>query len=177
MLDTAILGRIIRDERKELNLRQDQLAAASGVGLRFIIELERGKPTVQLGKVLTVLAALGCSVQVRRPRRSRARWRCPAAASCVDVLITSDVLGTLAAWWNTKITDVLSIDRAGAMHFHYAPAWLADPQAPALSQSMPKHVEPYDDRICKTVFVGLLPEETQRTKQPPAQEGPCKTLH
>ncbi len=67
MNDIATIGRIIRDERKELGLRQDELAAASGVGLRFLVELERGKPTVQMGKVLDVLAALGCQLQIQRP--------------------------------------------------------------------------------------------------------------
>ncbi len=67
MLDIATIGRIVRDERKGAGLRQDELAAASGVGLRFIIELERGKPTAQIGKVLTVLAALGCELQILRP--------------------------------------------------------------------------------------------------------------
>ena len=67
MLDVATIGRIVRDERKELGLRQDELAAASGVGLRFVVELERGKATAQVGKVLTVLAALGCELQIRRP--------------------------------------------------------------------------------------------------------------
>ena len=65
--DIVMIGRIIRDERKELGLRQDELAAASGVGLRFLVELERGKPTVQMGKVLDVLAALGCKLQIKRP--------------------------------------------------------------------------------------------------------------
>ncbi len=67
MLDVATIGQIIRDERKELSLRQDELAAASGVGLRFLVELERGKVTVQMGKVLDVLAALGCELQIKRP--------------------------------------------------------------------------------------------------------------
>lgn len=67
MLDVAAIGRMVRDERKELGLRQDELAAASGVGLRFIVELERGKATAQIGKVITVLTALGCELQVRRP--------------------------------------------------------------------------------------------------------------
>lgn len=67
MLDTAAIGRIVRNERKELGLRQDELAAASGVGLRFVVELERGKATAQIGKVLAVLAALGCELQIRRP--------------------------------------------------------------------------------------------------------------
>lgn len=67
MLNVATIGQIIRDERKELGLRQDELAAASGVGLRFLVELERGKVTVQMGKVLNVLAALGCELQIKRP--------------------------------------------------------------------------------------------------------------
>jgi y4mF family transcriptional regulator len=67
MHDTAEIGRTIREERKAQGLRQDELAAASGVGLRFLVELERGKETVQLGKVLAVLAALGCELEVRRP--------------------------------------------------------------------------------------------------------------
>ena len=67
MLNVAAIGQIIRDERKELGLRQDELAAASGVGLRFLVELERGKPTVQMGKVLDVVSALGCELQIKRP--------------------------------------------------------------------------------------------------------------
>lgn len=67
MLDMTTIGRIVRDERKELGLRQDELAAASGVGLRFIVEVERGKPTAQMGKVIAVLAALGCELEIRRP--------------------------------------------------------------------------------------------------------------
>ena len=69
MFNVATIGQIIRDERKELGLRQDELAAASGVGLRFLVELERGKVTVQMGKVLDVLAALGCELQIKRPDR------------------------------------------------------------------------------------------------------------
>lgn len=67
MLNVTAIGAIIRDERKVLGLRQDELAAASGVGLRFLVELERGKPTVQMGKVLDVLAALGCDLQILGP--------------------------------------------------------------------------------------------------------------
>lgn len=58
-LDSAALGQIIREERKAQGLLQDELAAASGVGVRFLVELEQGKPTAQLGRALTVLATLG----------------------------------------------------------------------------------------------------------------------
>lgn len=68
MLDATAIGNIVREERKALGLRQAELAAASGVGVRFIVELERGKQTVQLGRVLAVLSALGCSIDIRRPQ-------------------------------------------------------------------------------------------------------------
>jgi len=40
-------------------MRQDQLALATGVGRRFLIELEAGKPSCQLGRSLLVAEALG----------------------------------------------------------------------------------------------------------------------
>ncbi len=58
------IGEAVRDARKAAGLRQDQLAASAGVGLRFVVELERGKQTAQLGKVLQVLTALGLSLEV-----------------------------------------------------------------------------------------------------------------
>lgn len=61
------LGTIIRRARLDQGLRQAQLAAASGVGLRFLVELEAGKPTAQIGKALAVLAALGCRVDILPP--------------------------------------------------------------------------------------------------------------
>ena len=61
------IGKLIRETRKAQGLRQDELAAASGVGLRFLVELEGGKETAQLGKSLAVLAALGCSITIQPP--------------------------------------------------------------------------------------------------------------
>jgi transcriptional regulator with XRE-family HTH domain len=52
-------GSLIRGRRKALKMRQDQLALATGVGRRFLIELEAGKPTCQLGRSLLVADALG----------------------------------------------------------------------------------------------------------------------
>jgi y4mF family transcriptional regulator len=71
-MTAAEFGRIVRENRVAQGLRQDQLAAAAGVGLRFLIELEGGKPTAQLGKSLAVLDALGCRVEIRSPRAERA---------------------------------------------------------------------------------------------------------
>ena len=61
------IGRLIRETRRAQNLRQDQLAGAVGVGVRFIVELEAGKPTTQIGKTLAVLEALGCAVRIDPP--------------------------------------------------------------------------------------------------------------
>ena len=53
------LGEYIREKRKLYKLTQNELAERSGVGVRFIRELERGKTTVQLDKVNLVLALFG----------------------------------------------------------------------------------------------------------------------
>lgn len=59
-MGTALaFGSMIRGRRKALKLRQDQLALATGVGRRFLIELEAGKPSCQLGRSLLVAEALG----------------------------------------------------------------------------------------------------------------------
>ncbi|MDH4393210.1 MAG: helix-turn-helix transcriptional regulator [Aquabacterium sp.] len=60
VIDTpATLGQAARSARKQLGLTQPQLALAAGVGVRFIVELEAGKPTLRLENVLRVLHALG----------------------------------------------------------------------------------------------------------------------
>lgn len=66
-MTTEELGGIIRAARREQDLRQDQLAGAAGVGVRFLSELERGKETARVGKVLAVLDALGCRVRIDPP--------------------------------------------------------------------------------------------------------------
>jgi transcriptional regulator with XRE-family HTH domain len=52
-------GSLIRSRRKAMRMRQDQLALATGVGRRFLIDLEAGKPSCQLGRSLLVAEALG----------------------------------------------------------------------------------------------------------------------
>lgn len=58
---------IVRTARKAQGLRQDELAGAAGVGVRFIVDLEAGKPTAQIGKALQVLEALGCRFEIVPP--------------------------------------------------------------------------------------------------------------
>ncbi len=59
------LGDALRAARKQLGLTQPQLAPAAGVGVRFIVDLEAGKPTLRLQNVLRVIDALGGEIQLR----------------------------------------------------------------------------------------------------------------
>jgi transcriptional regulator with XRE-family HTH domain len=52
-------------------MRQDQLAGAAGVGVRFIVDLEAGKSSTQLGKALAVASALGLNVSITEPGAKR----------------------------------------------------------------------------------------------------------
>jgi y4mF family transcriptional regulator len=61
------IGTMVRTIRKKLGVTQKDLALTSGTGLRFIIDLEKGKPTCQLAKVLTVLQTLGIQVEFIPP--------------------------------------------------------------------------------------------------------------
>ena len=57
------LGAVIRARRKQLRITQKKLAMACGTGLRFIVDLEKGKPSCQIGKALLILRSLGLAVE------------------------------------------------------------------------------------------------------------------
>ena len=61
------IGRMIRDTRKKLGVTQKNLALTSGTGLRFVIELEKGKETCEIGKALRVLQTLGIRLTLTPP--------------------------------------------------------------------------------------------------------------
>jgi HTH-type transcriptional regulator/antitoxin HipB len=61
------IAAIIRKTRKTLGVTQRVLALTSGTGTRFIIDLEKGKDTCELGKVLTVLQTLGIKLTLTPP--------------------------------------------------------------------------------------------------------------
>ena len=58
------LGQIIKKTRKKQGLTQIQLAATSGVGARFIRELENGKDSCHIGKALKVVSMLGIDIHL-----------------------------------------------------------------------------------------------------------------
>lgn len=55
----SVIGNYIKDERKKAGLTQEEFAIRSGLGLRFVRELEQGKETVRLDKVNQALAMFG----------------------------------------------------------------------------------------------------------------------
>lgn len=69
--DVATLGAVIRQERKRQGLTQLDLATYSGVGINFLSNIERGKETAEIGKVMAVLNTLGLVIAVER----RSAWR------------------------------------------------------------------------------------------------------
>ncbi|MCD6476351.1 MAG: helix-turn-helix transcriptional regulator [Anaerolineaceae bacterium] len=57
--DTFEIGNILRQKRKSQGLTLEQVAQHSGLSMRFISEVERGKATAEFGKVLFLLSAVG----------------------------------------------------------------------------------------------------------------------
>jgi y4mF family transcriptional regulator len=60
------LGRLVRETRNSQGLTQSQLASVSGVGRRFISDLEAGKKSCHLDKTLSVIMMLGLDLQIQQ---------------------------------------------------------------------------------------------------------------
>lgn len=58
------LASAVRSRRRQLRLRQDEVADLAGVSERFVYSLENGKRSVQLDKVIAVLSALGLHLEL-----------------------------------------------------------------------------------------------------------------
>jgi HTH-type transcriptional regulator/antitoxin HipB len=61
------IGELVKRTRNAMGVTQKGLALTAGTGTRFIIELEQGKGTCQLGKVLRVLRTLGIKINFSAP--------------------------------------------------------------------------------------------------------------
>ena len=61
---TADIGAVVRSARKAASLTQRDLAEACGCGVRFISDLENGKPTVELGRVIRVMNTLSLDIDI-----------------------------------------------------------------------------------------------------------------
>jgi y4mF family transcriptional regulator len=56
------LSRFVKEQRKMYHLTQVDLSEKSGVGLRFVRDLEQGKPTLRMDKVNQVLDMFGAEL-------------------------------------------------------------------------------------------------------------------
>lgn len=61
------IAKIVRETRKKLGVTQKDLALTAGTGLRFVIDLEKGKETCEIGKALTILHTLGIRLTLTPP--------------------------------------------------------------------------------------------------------------
>lgn len=64
VVTAADIGRVVRHKRRELKALQETAAGLAGVGTKFLSQLENGKETAELGKVLQVLKAMGLEVYI-----------------------------------------------------------------------------------------------------------------
>lgn len=67
--DVAALGQLVRQVRNRQGMTQADILGLANTGNRFIVELENGKPTVRLDKVLAVLDVLGLELRVQQKGR------------------------------------------------------------------------------------------------------------
>ena len=67
LLSPQAVGNLVQTERKRQELTQLQLAGLANTGIRFVSDLENGKGTVQLQKLLAVLSALGLGLFIHSP--------------------------------------------------------------------------------------------------------------
>ena len=67
LTNASQLAEIVRHERKRQKVSQIRLSQLADVGVRFVRDLEDGKETVQLDKVLAVLETLGISIELSTP--------------------------------------------------------------------------------------------------------------
>jgi y4mF family transcriptional regulator len=66
--DSSALAAAVRRRRKQLGLRQDEVADLAGVSERFVVAVESGMVTVRLDKLTSLLGALGMLLQIRGGR-------------------------------------------------------------------------------------------------------------
>ncbi len=60
----ADIGYVVWQRRQLLNMTQVQTAAHCGVGVRFISDLENGKASMEIGRVLQVLSRLQLKISI-----------------------------------------------------------------------------------------------------------------
>lgn len=62
----ADIGALVETVRKQQGLTQQDISGLGGLGNRFLVDLEKGKPTIQMQKALDVISLLGLEIVIRR---------------------------------------------------------------------------------------------------------------
>lgn len=65
---TEDLGAVLKVRRKKQKMTQSDLAALAGTGVRYIVDLENGKPTARIGPALKLIEWLGLEVTIREKK-------------------------------------------------------------------------------------------------------------
>jgi len=65
---TEDLGTVLRSRRKKQKMTQPDLAALAGTGVRYIVDLEKGKPTARIGPALKLIEWLGLEITIQGKR-------------------------------------------------------------------------------------------------------------
>jgi transcriptional regulator with XRE-family HTH domain len=69
-MDSIAIGRLIKNTRQSLGMRQDELASVAGLSTRSLSNIENGETTAQIGLVLNTLSAVGINVTLTPPATS-----------------------------------------------------------------------------------------------------------
>ena len=134
---------LVRQQRKQLALNQLDLAGLGNTGNRFIVELERGKPTLQLQKVLQVMDLLGLEMVVRRKIPARAVRRGPRPPH-LEVFFGEEPVGVL--------------HDTSPLAFEYAASWGEPRRAHAAVSAVPLAPGLQSSAAVQAFFENLLPE-------------------
>lgn len=70
-MNKNVIGEFVKSERKKAGLTQEEFAVRSGLGLRFVRELEQGKATVRMDKVNQALSMFGMEAVPGRISREK----------------------------------------------------------------------------------------------------------
>ena len=143
-------------------MRQDQLALATGVGRRFLIELEGGKPSCQLGRSLLVAQALGLSMPGLAPRNAADNRSAPGEDRTARLAGRHGGGGwpSLPIYFESRLVGNIDVDKAGP-GFTYDPRWIGLRGAFPISLTMPLRPERVSSGIFLPWAANLLPENEQ----------------
>jgi serine/threonine-protein kinase HipA len=150
------LGKYLRAQRRAAGLNQTELATSAGVSRRWLADLEAGKPSVELGLALRVVAALGQRVEVRPA---------PTASFDLDVYLepptppsVKPATRSLVAVLNGVRAGRLTQHETGKIAFSYDSDYRQSPDAMPLSLSMPLSAADHEGPEVRAFCRGLLPD-------------------